>query len=267
MKHSAILLMASGGCHRHAVIASGDFMIRALVILLSLGGPCLTLQAGERFVPPQEHRVERYEPGWRKNPFTLKTAPLPVEVQSFAKDLAIGSMYQVGEETTVVLVNTKTRERIILRNGQSASNGMRVKLASIKDTRKESSAIVQLGAQEATLRYDTSYLKQMAAARTAAGKAHDKSGGQTTAKNGGDQMPPPHPPNLISYNLDAAPGDDNRAVIENNTMSYPEPAPAPAPDAPMVISNNLDAEPVPTPPSPSSNNTPAPVPPSPGEPQ
>ena len=242
-------------------------MIRTLAILITVGGLCLASQAEERFSTPRAHPLERYESGWKKNPFTLKTAPLPIEVQSFAKDLAIGSMYQVGTATTVVVVNTKTRERTILRNGESAGNGMRVKLASIKDTRKESSAIVQLGGEEATLRYDTSYFKQVAAARTAAGKAHEKSGKQTAANSREDKMPAPHPPNLISYNLDAAPGDDNRAVIENNTMSFPEPSPAPAPDAPVVISNNLDAEPVPmpTPPAQSSNN-PAPAPPQPGEP-
>jgi hypothetical protein len=267
MKHSAILLMASGGCYRGAIVAPGSFMIHALAILVTLGGLCLQLQAGERFLPPSAHPVERYEPGWKKNPFTLKTAPLPVEVQSFAKDLAIGSMYQVGNETTVVVVNTKTRERTILRNGDSAGNGMRVKLASIKDTRKESSAIVELGGQEATLRYDTSYLKQIAAARTTAGRPHEKSAGQTAANARVDNMPAPHPPNPVSYNLDADPGDNNKAAIENNTGTYPEPSPAPAPYAPPAISTNLDAEPVPLPPV---SNTPSltrePVAPRPGEP-
>src|SRR5262245_60918488 len=44
-----------------------------------------------------------------------KTAPAATESPSFARDLAIGSMYQLGGEITVVVVNTKTDERTTLR--------------------------------------------------------------------------------------------------------------------------------------------------------
>ncbi|RBP39036.1 hypothetical protein DES53_11060 [Roseimicrobium gellanilyticum] len=134
-------------------------MFAALATLALMG--VLQLQAQELvFTPPQQQPIERYETSWQKNPFILKTAPVVEAAQSFAQDLAIASMYQLGVEATVVVVNTKTRERTILRGNQPAPTGLRVKLASIKDSQKDSSAVVEMGGKEATLRYDTTYLKQ-----------------------------------------------------------------------------------------------------------
>ena len=124
--------------------------------------------AQETFVPPEAYPVDRYESGWMKNPFTLKTAPVAIAKDSFAKDLVLGSMYQVDSDITVIVVNTKTRERTSLKNQQPASNGMRVKEAALKDTKKESYVIVESAGEEATLHYDDAFLKQMVASNSAA---------------------------------------------------------------------------------------------------
>jgi len=129
-------------------------------LLIFMAGAGLSL-AQEDFVPPQGYPVDRYEAAWKKNPFTLKTAPIAIEKVSFAKDLALGAVYQIGEDTTVVVVNTKTRERFKLINDQPSTAGLKVKAVFQKDTRKDSYVEVEAGGELATLRYDENYQKQM----------------------------------------------------------------------------------------------------------
>jgi hypothetical protein len=94
----------------------------------------------------------------------LKTAPVAVQRESFAKDLALGSMYDDPEGIpSVVVVNTKTRERTRLRGQEPSPQGMHVQEAVIADTRRDSYAVVVMGSEKATLRYDEAYLKQMTA--------------------------------------------------------------------------------------------------------
>lgn len=124
------------------------------------------------FTPPQAYPASRYEAAWAKNPFTLKTAPEPVESVSFAKDLAIGSHYGDRENPTVVIVNTKTNERTRLRKGETAPNGMRILSVRLGETRKQTTVEVALGSETRELSYNAEYLTQMASnqnARTAPG--------------------------------------------------------------------------------------------------
>ncbi|WP_075090760.1 hypothetical protein [Verrucomicrobium spinosum] len=51
------------------------------------------------FEPPQRHPQSRYEQDWARNPFTLKTAPVAIESQSFAKDLALGGIDNLAKAT------------------------------------------------------------------------------------------------------------------------------------------------------------------------
>lgn len=118
------------------------------------------------FTPPQAYPASRYEAGWSKNPFTLKTlAPIAAQ-DSFARDLAIGAHYGAADNPTVVIVNTKTNERIPLRKDQPAPGGMRLKSVRLSSTRNECQAEVVLGAEAAVLTYDSKYLGQLAATET-----------------------------------------------------------------------------------------------------
>jgi hypothetical protein len=121
--------------------------------------------AQDAFKPPQPYPPERYTLGWTKNPFCLKTAPEVAPKDSFAKDLVLVSMYRIRDDTVVILANTKTLQRVKLKNDEPAPDGMKVKAAFIKDTRKESCAEVVLGDETAVLHYDHPFLKQMAAQR------------------------------------------------------------------------------------------------------
>ncbi|WP_409213716.1 hypothetical protein [Prosthecobacter sp.] len=116
------------------------------------------------FTAPQVYPVERYETGWSKNPFTLKTAPVAVENAPFARDLAIGAYYGDTANPTIVIVNTKTNERISLKKGQPAANGMQLGHVTLGGSRKDITAAVTLGAETSEIRYNDSYLKQVAAA-------------------------------------------------------------------------------------------------------
>ncbi len=132
------------------------------LLLLSLPG---AVRAGEEavFTPPQAYPVQRYEAGWAKNPFTLKTAERLVAQGSFAKDLAIGSHYGAADNPTVVVVNTKTSERILLRKDRPGPGGMRLKSFQGEINRDDCLAEITLGTEAAMIRYDTNYLGQMAA--------------------------------------------------------------------------------------------------------
>lgn len=127
------------------------------------------------FNPPQAYPVDRYEAAWNKNPFTLKTAPAVVENVSFAKDLAIVSHYGDKANPTIVIVNTKTHERTRLKQGETASNGMKLVSFKLGQTRKDTMVEVVLGSETTELKYNPDYMSQMAAsggggaARPAAG--------------------------------------------------------------------------------------------------
>lgn len=137
-------------------------MIRLLTALLLLlpAGSLLAQEPG--FTPPAAYPVQRYEAGWGKNPFTLKTAPVIMENAPFARDLAVGTYYGDTSDPTIVIVNTKTNERFRLKKGQPASNGMKLDKVQFGSGRKDIAATVTFGAETSEIRYNDSYLKQVA---------------------------------------------------------------------------------------------------------
>ena len=159
--------------------------MRVLLIISVLLAPGIgSAQDAAVFTPPTKYPVDRYEAGWNKNPFTLKTAPAVVESASFAKELVIGAYYGDASNPTVVLINTKTQERIRLKKAQPASNGMKLESVNLGGARKENFAEVTLGSETSKIHFDDTYLRQMAAAEAA--KAPP---GQ------GQPRPPPMPTN------------------------------------------------------------------------
>ncbi|CAN5765989.1 hypothetical protein BH11VER1_BH11VER1_30120 [soil metagenome] len=123
----------------------------------------LATPAAEEFHGPEAYPVDRYIPLWDKNPFTLKTAPAAILKETFAKDLALAGITRIGADTTVLLVNTKTREYLRLKNQDTHASGMKVKSVNMKDTRSDSSVEVVMGTETSVLKYDDGFLKQMAA--------------------------------------------------------------------------------------------------------
>jgi hypothetical protein len=122
-----------------------------------------SLSAQEAFAPPSAYPIDRYEKGWRKNPFTIRTAPVVVEQVSFARDLAIAGCFGTEDDPSVVVVNTRTHERTRIKKGERASNGMILNSVTFTSSRKETMAEVTLDGATAVLRFDESYVKQFAA--------------------------------------------------------------------------------------------------------
>lgn len=142
-------------------------MFRCFCLLVVLS-PGLIAAAAEEFRAPEAHPVERYMTLWNKNPFTLKTAPAAIQRESFAKDLALAGITRIGADTTVLLVNTKTREYLRLKNEEMHSSGMKVKSVNLRDSRADSSVEVIAGSETSVLKYDTGFLAQMAGQATPA---------------------------------------------------------------------------------------------------
>jgi hypothetical protein len=141
--------------------------MKRLCFMLTLLVTSVCAQEPAAFQAPKAYEVQRYEAGWNKNPFTRKTALVPVTNAAFAQDLAIGSFYGALEDPTIVLVNTKTHERFRLRQGQSTPTGIRLAEVNVGTARKETFVQVSFAGETARLRYNEGYLLQMAAASQA----------------------------------------------------------------------------------------------------
>jgi hypothetical protein len=179
------------------IIGSGCQMLAFCV-------PChVALLAQDAFQPPQAYPAERYEAGWDTNPFTLKTAPVVLSKKSFAEDLAIGSYFGSKDDPTVVVVNTKTRERTHLKLASPAANGMTLKSVTIKPSRKDVVAEVALAEESAILRFDDSYIRQVGAelGNHAAGAPGAAALERASGGPAGSQPPSPGAPRVASQTL------------------------------------------------------------------
>ncbi len=186
-----------------------------IFVLLSPGAGCAESDAV--FTAPTSYPVERYEAGWNKNPFTLKTATIALEAASFAKELVIGSYYGDASNPTVVLINTKTQERIRLKKAQPASNGMKLESVKLGGARKEIFAEVTLGSETSKIHFDDSYLKQMAAAE-AAKTPPGQPRSPTLPTNG--QPPPGQPPGQRAAT--PTPGAPATAQVAPGALQQPQ---------------------------------------------
>ncbi|HSI62512.1 MAG TPA: hypothetical protein VLE43_05315 [Candidatus Saccharimonadia bacterium] len=162
--------------------------------LLGVAAWCLCtgpVTAQDAFIPPQPHAKDRYESGWLKNPFTLKTAPVVEEKKSFAKDLVLHNVFRVMNEVTVVLANTKTKELFRLKSTEPAANGMKIRSVMIQDLKKDSYVEVELNGESAVLRHDDTFRKQMMAGNNA---RTDRKSGEDKGKPKDPTEQPPTPP-------------------------------------------------------------------------
>jgi hypothetical protein len=198
--------------------------------LLGIAAWCLftgPVTAQDAFVPPQPYAKDRYESGWLKNPFTLKTAPVVEEKKSFAKDLVLHNVFRVMNEVTVVLANTKTKELFRLKSSEPASNGMKIRSVMIQDLKKDSYVEVELNGESAVLRHDDSFRKQMMAGNSA---RPDRNSGENKGKQKDPTGPPASPPTAPHQGPTAGKAD---ARVNAGTASRsPMPSrPTPQPNA------------------------------------
>lgn len=155
------------------------------VLLCLIGGGQLPAQVSPVFTPPTAYEIQRYESGWRKNPFTLKTAPAAATGASFALDIAVAGISGDSANPTITLVNVKTHERFRLKTGGTAGNGMSVVRVRRGMTHKETVVEVSLGEEIKEIHYDDSYLRRVAAAGRPSAPQEAVSAGQPIIPQGG----------------------------------------------------------------------------------
>jgi hypothetical protein len=201
----------------------------------------------DAFVSPQPYPLNRYEEGWQKNPFTLKTAPVAIQKESFAKDLTLGSVYKFDDVTTVVVVNTKTRERKSLKENEASLTGMMIKSVHLETARKDTYVEIAQGTDTAILRYDESFLKQVGS-HPAQAQPNPNGGGapnpgivNNAANNNGGVPNNGLPPLPIVPNTGNPPPSVNRPLMNNGNQP-----PAAGANIPAPVRRRLLTTPVPS---------------------
>ncbi|MCE9518560.1 MAG: hypothetical protein K8R87_03185 [Verrucomicrobia bacterium] len=206
------------------------------------------------FTEPKAHPINRYETGWEKNPFTLKTAPVALNKESFAKDLALAGWRRAGDDNIIILVNIKTREYSRLKNQEPAADGTKVKTAHLENRRSETFVELERNNETAVVRYDESYLHQMAAQGGGANpnpqmamRGQNNPGMIITPPNM-PQQPNSSAPNIVPTGTQAPrPG----MVPPAPKLPSPQPGVSPANNVPTVQRRRLNTLPQPTLPQPS----------------
>jgi len=119
---------------------------------------CLALCAvrAETDVPEfSGYPLERYQAIREKSPFSKET---PVEETAagplFGQDLVLAGHYKLGEIVYAVVLNKKTQQRLTASSSEDQNDKMRVISLTIEADPTKSSAVVQLGAEKATLKFD-----------------------------------------------------------------------------------------------------------------
>ncbi len=141
--------------------------MNTLMLAVLLTSVALSSASGsDVFTPPKSYPASRYEPGWQKNPFTLKAAPPVMQKENFANDLTLAGIRQSGADTTVILANKKTREYIRLKNAEPSLTGIKVRAVHPLGKRMDTYVELDNGADTAIVRFDESFLQQMAAQNT-----------------------------------------------------------------------------------------------------
>jgi hypothetical protein len=124
-------------------------------ILLGMG-----LALAEEPFPPVAYPAERYQSMKERSPFVLPTFATHVEVHTeWTTDYRIVSVLQLGEESIVLAKKVSTNERIPIR-AKDNHLGIRLVSVQISPDPNNVSAVIEMGGQEGTIRYDESILSQ-----------------------------------------------------------------------------------------------------------
>jgi hypothetical protein len=130
----------------------------ALVFVLPLA---LAAQAQEEEFPPKAYPLERYAVMMQRSPFVLPTFSQDVSVQvNWAADFSIVSVLKTGEETVLLAKKISTGERVPVRSTDNRL-GIRLVKMNLSSDPREVSAVVELGGEEGTIRYDDAILSQL----------------------------------------------------------------------------------------------------------
>jgi len=137
-------------------------MTKAFLVIFGLsllGVPAL--QAQEDVFPPQAYPPARYESMASRSPFVLPSFAENVSVaENWADDFRIVGVIRMGGESVLLAKRLSTDERVVIRSEDNALGVRLVELDMSPDPRNVS-AVVEMGSEKGTIRYDESILANL----------------------------------------------------------------------------------------------------------
>jgi len=131
-------------------------MSRSLQWLLFLGLACGTCGAAEPFAPDC-YPLDRYEHIWSKSPFVVE-APVVQQSDGLEKRFALTGIASAGGNPLIFVFDRQSLSRIVVQAGEPNSAQLELVSVSPDMDLHKSSAVVRLGAQQATISYDAAML-------------------------------------------------------------------------------------------------------------
>lgn len=98
--------------------------------------------------------LSRYDSTWDKNPFLLKTTPIVQATVNWGQDWALASMSKYSGKIRISIRNKQTNEVKRIYNEAKEGDEFRLVQANFNRSRKEASAKIAKGSEEAELKYD-----------------------------------------------------------------------------------------------------------------
>lgn len=103
---------------------------------------------------PTAFELSRYQASWEKNPFLLKTAPISQPTANWGQDWALAGMFSYNGKIRISIRNKQTNEMKRVSNEVKEGDEFRLVRASFSKSRRDASAVIAKGGQEAELKYD-----------------------------------------------------------------------------------------------------------------
>lgn len=128
---------------------------RFVVVLLGVVSFAGLIRAED---PPAElsgYPLDRYQAIREKSPFSKET-PVEEAVAGplFGQDLVLTGHYKLGETLYAIILNKKTQQRLTASSTETQGEKMRVVSFAIEADPTKSTAVIQLGMEKATLKFD-----------------------------------------------------------------------------------------------------------------
>jgi hypothetical protein len=130
-------------------------MSKSSAVLSVLVLSVVSLQADNDAPELAGYPLDRYQAIREKSPFSKET-PVEENVAGplFGQDLVLAGHYKLGETVYAVILNKKTQQRLTASSTETQGDKLRVISLSLEADPTKSTAVIQLGAEKATLKFD-----------------------------------------------------------------------------------------------------------------
>ncbi|MBV6500348.1 MAG: hypothetical protein CJBNEKGG_02825 [Prosthecobacter sp.] len=118
------------------------------------GAPGVPSHEEDEAAIPAAFELSRYQASWEKNPFLLKTAPISQPTANWGQDWALAGMFSYNGKIRISIRNKQTNEMKRVSNEVKEGDEFRLVRANFSKSRRDASAVIAKGGQEAELKYD-----------------------------------------------------------------------------------------------------------------